>query len=171
LTTDAFASGRAFSPYAELRCGYPVGFFRCLGSSSDGRFAAQLTNAKRIARNSIRDRFRHLGTTGRDWFENFALTGAELNNCLAECIVMKLHVVNMDKYNLYDVFGVSAKHVASYYIRPEVDDIFKQAILSDKQIVVYGASKQGKTSLVSRYLNYADNIMVSLIYIDPSFLV
>jgi hypothetical protein len=32
----------------------------------------------------------------------------------------------------------------------------------DKQIVVYGASKQGKTALVQRYLPYEDNIVVRL---------
>jgi hypothetical protein len=61
-----------------------------------------------------------------------------------------------------DVFGVSAKPVLSYVERDEVDDRFRHAINSDKQIVVYGSSKQGKTSLVSKYLPYAGNLLVSL---------
>jgi hypothetical protein len=60
------------------------------------------------------------------------------------------------------VFGVSSEPVASYIERPEVDDKFLAALKSDKQIVVYGASKQGKTALVSRHLPYKKNIIVSL---------
>jgi len=61
-----------------------------------------------------------------------------------------------------DVFGVSSKPVRSYIERPTVDDKFVQALASDKQIVVYGSSKQGKTALVSKHLPYADNITVSV---------
>jgi hypothetical protein len=65
-------------------------------------------------------------------------------------------------YELHNVFGVSTEPVASYIERPEVDNKFVEALKSDKQIVVYGASKQGKTSLVSRHLSYSKNIVVSL---------
>ncbi len=61
-----------------------------------------------------------------------------------------------------EVFGVSKEPVKSYIERPNVDDIFKESLKSDKQIVVYGASKQGKTALVSRYLPYDENIVVRL---------
>jgi hypothetical protein len=61
-----------------------------------------------------------------------------------------------------EVFGVSSEQVASYIERAEVDDKFLAALKSDKQVVVYGASKQGKTALVSRHLPYAENIVVSL---------
>jgi hypothetical protein len=64
--------------------------------------------------------------------------------------------------NTLEVFGVSSEQVASYIQRPEVDDKFLSALKTDKQIVVYGASKQGKTALVSRYLPYAKNMVVSL---------
>jgi len=64
--------------------------------------------------------------------------------------------------NTLNVFGVSSEQVASYIERPEVDDKFLSALKTDKQIVVYGASKQGKTALVSRYLPYSENIVVSL---------
>jgi hypothetical protein len=61
-----------------------------------------------------------------------------------------------------DVFGVSSKQVLSYIERPSVDDKFKSSLSSDKQIVVYGASKQGKTALVSKHLPYSDNITISV---------
>ncbi len=48
---------------------------------------------------------------------------------------------------LEDVFGVSSKPVLSYISRDDVDDRFLEAIKSEKQVVVYGSSKQGKTSL------------------------
>ena len=62
---------------------------------------------------------------------------------------------------LEDVFGVSRKPVLSYIERPEVDGAFENAIKSDKQIIVYGASKQGKTALVSKYLPYDDCLAIS----------
>jgi len=64
--------------------------------------------------------------------------------------------------SLGDVFGVSSKAVKSYIPREHIDGLFKIAIASDKHVVVYGASKQGKTALVSRYLSYDDNIVVRL---------
>lgn len=63
---------------------------------------------------------------------------------------------------LSEVFGVSSKPILSYVERDEVDTRFREALLSDKQIIVYGSSKQGKTALVSKYLPYKDNILVSL---------
>lgn len=63
---------------------------------------------------------------------------------------------------LGEVFGVSSKPVLSYVERDDVDTRFREAIKSDKQIVVYGSSKQGKTALVSKYLPYENNLLVSL---------
>ena len=63
---------------------------------------------------------------------------------------------------LSDVFGVSSKPVLSYVERNEVDTRFRDAIKSDKQVVVYGSSKQGKTALVSKHLPYDRNLLVSL---------
>ena len=63
---------------------------------------------------------------------------------------------------LEEVFGVSAKPILSYVERADVDNRFKQALTSDKQVIVYGSSKQGKTSLVSKYLPYDNNLLVSL---------
>jgi hypothetical protein len=63
---------------------------------------------------------------------------------------------------LEEVFGVSAKPIRSYVERAEVDTRFREALTSDKQIIVYGSSKQGKTALVSKYLPYDKNLLVSL---------
>ncbi len=63
---------------------------------------------------------------------------------------------------LEQVFGVSAEQVLSYISRPQVDDRFLEAIKSNKQVVVYGASKQGKTALVSKYLPYDQHLPVSV---------
>ena len=42
------------------------------------------------------------------------------------------------------------------------DDRFIEAPKADKQIVVYGSSKQGKTALVQPYLPYDKNVVVRL---------
>lgn len=61
-----------------------------------------------------------------------------------------------------EVFGVSVKNVKSYIERERVDNKFTEALKSDKQIIVFGSSKQGKTALVKKYINYEENIVVSL---------
>lgn len=63
---------------------------------------------------------------------------------------------------LNEVFGVSSKPIKSYIPRKQIDDLFSDAIASDNHVIVYGASKQGKTALVSRYLSYEENIVVRL---------
>jgi hypothetical protein len=63
---------------------------------------------------------------------------------------------------LEEVFGVSSNAVLSYVQRASVDDRFQEALKADKQIIVYGSSKQGKTALVQRYLPYDKNIVVRL---------
>lgn len=63
---------------------------------------------------------------------------------------------------LEEVFGVRAEPVLSYIERPDVDDRFVAGLKSDKQIVVYGASKQGKTSLVTTHLPYERNVVVRI---------
>jgi hypothetical protein len=63
---------------------------------------------------------------------------------------------------LEEVFGVRAEPVLSYIERPAVDDRFIDGLKSDKQLVVYGASKQGKTSLVTKYLPYAKNVVIRI---------
>jgi hypothetical protein len=63
---------------------------------------------------------------------------------------------------LDEVYGVTSRQVLSYVERNDVDDSFKEALESGKQIIVYGSSKQGKTAVVSKYLPYDDHILVSL---------
>lgn len=63
--------------------------------------------------------------------------------------------------NLEDVFGVSRRLVLSYIERQKVDGAFETALKSDKQIIVYGASKQGKTALVDKYFQCRDRIAIS----------
>ncbi|MGC0774451.1 MAG: hypothetical protein WB543_16070, partial [Candidatus Acidiferrum sp.] len=59
------------------------------------------------------------------------------------------------------VFGVSKQRVLSYLERDAVDGLFKTALASDCHVVVYGSSKQGKTSLVDKNLPYSSNVVVS----------
>lgn len=61
-----------------------------------------------------------------------------------------------------DVFGIKKDQVESYVERTEVDGMLLDALQTDRQIIVYGASKQGKTSLVDKHLPYKDNVVVSL---------
>jgi hypothetical protein len=77
---------------------------------------------------------------------------------LSRPFLQGLHTVAI----LEDVFGVTSKPVLSYVERAQVDDNFREALGSQKQIIVYGSSKQGKTALVSKHLPYADNLLVSL---------
>ncbi len=56
-----------------------------------------------------------------------------------------------------DVFGVKNNMVLSYLFRNEVDGKFKEGIKSDKHIIVYGSSKQGKTALIQRHLEKDTN--------------
>ncbi len=63
---------------------------------------------------------------------------------------------------LNQVFGVSADPVLSYIVRDNIDGLFTAVLNEDKHVVVYGASKQGKTALVSRYLPYDQNVVVRL---------
>jgi hypothetical protein len=63
---------------------------------------------------------------------------------------------------LTQVFGVSADPVLSYIVRDNIDGLFTTVLKEDKHVVVYGASKQGKTALVSRYLPYDQNVVVRL---------
>lgn len=63
---------------------------------------------------------------------------------------------------LEQVFGVGNTKPLSYVERLNIDGHFRQAMRGPNPVVVYGASKQGKTALVSRYLSYDENIVVRL---------
>lgn len=63
---------------------------------------------------------------------------------------------------LNEVFGVSPNQVLSYVERDNIDEKFQSSLSTGNHIVVYGASKQGKTALVSRYLPYSENVVIRL---------
>lgn len=50
------------------------------------------------------------------------------------------------------VFGVSRDQVATYIEREAVDNALTAALKETRQIIIYGSSKQGKTSLLHRHL-------------------
>jgi hypothetical protein len=60
--------------------------------------------------------------------------------------------ISMD-YKTTDVFGVKSSLVKSYIERESVDEKFKDALSSGNEIVIYGSSKQGKTSLLLKHLD------------------
>lgn len=62
------------------------------------------------------------------------------------------------------VFGVSNEQVETYIERPEVDDLFVQGLNRNKHIVIYGASKQGKTSLTNKHLSKDDFVKFNCSY-------
>jgi hypothetical protein len=51
-----------------------------------------------------------------------------------------------------EVFGVSNEQIASYIEREEVDARFIEGLERNKHIIVFGASKQGKTALTNKHL-------------------
>jgi hypothetical protein len=52
-----------------------------------------------------------------------------------------------------DVFGVKSRLIESYIERDSVDVKFKKAITDGNEVIVYGSSKQGKTSLILKHLS------------------
>ena len=48
---------------------------------------------------------------------------------------------------LRDAFGVGRDVPLNYVTRPEVDGKFIESFTRDKHVVIYGSSKQGKTTL------------------------
>jgi hypothetical protein len=52
-----------------------------------------------------------------------------------------------DHHRLSDVYGISRELPLNYVPREGVDGVFVESLTRDKHIVVYGSSKQGKTSL------------------------
>lgn len=61
---------------------------------------------------------------------------------------------------LNEVFGVARDQVASYIERDAVDATLQNALAGSRQIVIYGSSKQGKTSLLQRHVEADDRITV-----------
>ena len=63
-------------------------------------------------------------------------------------------------YRLDEVYGVSRDLPLNYVSRDNVDDQFVNSLATDKHIVVFGSSKQGKTSLRKENLNDDDYVVV-----------
>ncbi|WP_299685210.1 hypothetical protein [uncultured Dokdonia sp.] len=51
------------------------------------------------------------------------------------------------KLKVHEVFGQSRKIPLNYIERPKVDEVFRNSLKFNKHLVIYGSSKQGKTSL------------------------
>ncbi len=63
-------------------------------------------------------------------------------------------------YKATDVFGISRDLPLNYVSRPSADDFLVENLTRDKHLVIYGSSKQGKTSLRKHCLNNDDYIVV-----------
>ena len=63
--------------------------------------------------------------------------------------------------NTIDVFGVSNDSIETYVTREKVDSAFLEGLTKNKHIIIYGASKQGKTSLTNKHLRPEDYIRVN----------
>ncbi|WP_321388233.1 hypothetical protein [uncultured Enterococcus sp.] len=59
---------------------------------------------------------------------------------------------------IQEVFGVSNKMIDTYLVREQVDGKMQAALASDKHIVIYGTSKQGKTLLLNKCLAVEDRV-------------
>ena len=66
----------------------------------------------------------------------------------------------MIKHKTSDVFGISRELPLNYVTRPSADDFLVNNLTRDKHIVIYGSSKQGKTSLRKHCLADNDYIVV-----------
>jgi|TARA_R110000744_G_scaffold61796_1_gene127378 Cdc6-like AAA superfamily ATPase len=63
-------------------------------------------------------------------------------------------------YMTSDVFGVKSTLIKSYIERDAVDEKFKAALEDGNEVIVYGSSKQGKTSLILRHLAEGEYVKI-----------
>src|ERR1700712_1933888 len=59
-----------------------------------------------------------------------------------------------------DVYGISRDLPLNYVTRKLVDEALIENLTRDKHLVIFGSSKQGKTSLRKHCLNESDYIIV-----------
>jgi len=64
------------------------------------------------------------------------------------------------KYKTSDVFGVRSQLIESYIERTSVDELFSAALEEKNQVIVYGSSKQGKTSLTLKHLKLDEYVKI-----------
>jgi len=79
--------------------------------------------------------------------------------CIGELPAIIKTITNMRQTN--QVYGVSNELIDTYIERPLVDEKFTKGLQKNKHIIVYGASKQGKTSLTNKHLSETDYIKVN----------
>ena len=60
-----------------------------------------------------------------------------------------------------EVYGVSNELIDTYIERPQVDELFTKGLQKNKHIIIYGASKQGKTSLTNKHLTEDQYVKVN----------
>jgi hypothetical protein len=63
-------------------------------------------------------------------------------------------------FKIQEIFGISNKIPITYVYREYVDKPFVRALERQKHIVIYGSSKQGKTSLRKKHLSEPDSIVI-----------
>lgn len=66
-----------------------------------------------------------------------------------------------DKYKTRDVFGLSRELPKNYVTRKNVDALLVDSLTRDRHLIVYGGSKQGKTSLRKYHLRDDECLVVS----------
>jgi len=64
------------------------------------------------------------------------------------------------KHKTSNVFGVRSQLIESYIERTQVDELFSAALKDKNQVIVYGSSKQGKTSLTLKHLRADEYVKV-----------
>ncbi len=64
------------------------------------------------------------------------------------------------KHRAADVYGIGRELPLNYVARKSVDDYFLANLTRDKHLIIYGSSKQGKTSLRKHCLNDDDYIVI-----------
>jgi len=67
----------------------------------------------------------------------------------------------VSKFQTNEVFGVSNDTIQTYVQRDKVDHLFIEGLTKNKHIIIYGASKQGKTSLTNKHLSPDQYIRVN----------
>jgi hypothetical protein len=88
-------------------------------------------------------------------FDNVKLFYEEMVECF------KKEFKGNEPLSIYEVFGVRSKLIASYHERVEIDKKFVAALNLDKHIIIYGSSKQGKTSLFKKHLSETKYITIN----------
>lgn len=66
----------------------------------------------------------------------------------------------VSQLKVQDVFGQSRGVPMNYVERESVDDLFREALSSNRQVVLYGNSKQGKSSIRRHNLDSDDYIVI-----------